>query len=135
MATYVNYYCKGPLEFYSDEHEMLPKPKPPPKPLEVEQDSTGAHMIQKYYTKRLLPIYVKDVQDARAHDDSKDWALQEDHDPSHGTKTPYNVAYELKWSNWIHLLIHPAQSPDLNPAEGCWLRLKQRTKKCLQRDG
>jgi transposase len=60
-----------------------------------------------------------------------DWYLQEDHDPSHGTKTTNNVAYELKMSNWMSLVVHPGQSPDLNPTEGCWLILKQRTKKRL----
>jgi hypothetical protein len=29
--TYVNWYKKGPLKFYDDEKDMLPKPKPPQK--------------------------------------------------------------------------------------------------------
>jgi transposase len=30
--------------------------------------------------------------------------------------------------NWIPLVIHPAQSPDLTPIEGYWWMLKQRLK-------
>jgi hypothetical protein len=29
MYSYVNYYVKGPLEFYNDEEDMLPTLKPP----------------------------------------------------------------------------------------------------------
>jgi hypothetical protein len=32
MYLYINYYVKGPLEFYNDEEDMLPTPKPLRKP-------------------------------------------------------------------------------------------------------
>jgi hypothetical protein len=151
MYTYVNYYVKGPLRFYNDEEDMLPTPKPPPKPRrskyesdaqfqariqeweakkppEVTQESKGAHMTQEYYTKHLLPHYVDAIKQARQRD-LGEWFLQEDGDPSHGTKSTGNVAYIYKRDHGIKTVVHPAGSPDLNPVEGCWLILKQRVKK------
>ena len=40
-----------------------------------------------------------------------------------------NVAQQLKEDNWIEILTHPAQSPDLNVAEACWNILFQRLRK------
>ncbi|KAF7502512.1 hypothetical protein GJ744_005649 [Endocarpon pusillum] len=40
-------------------------------------------MTQKYYTKRLLPIYIKAVQEARISCEQHA-ILQEDNDPSYG---------------------------------------------------
>jgi len=42
-------------------------------------------MTQKYYVKRLLPIYCDAIKDIEVIDD-KPWLLQEDRDPSHGIK-------------------------------------------------
>ncbi|KAF2184646.1 hypothetical protein K469DRAFT_459622, partial [Zopfia rhizophila CBS 207.26] len=153
MYAWVNYYKKGPLNFYSEDdplNKLLSTPKPPGKPRkkknesweqygkrltnweasrppEVELQITGAHITQEYYTKKLLPDYIKALGDARLGDSSKSYYLIEDHDPSHGTKTTHNIAYRIKDESWISRIAHPPQSPDLNPTEGMWNILLQRT--------
>ncbi|KAF2176246.1 hypothetical protein K469DRAFT_646028 [Zopfia rhizophila CBS 207.26] len=123
------------------QNNLLPTPKPPGKPRkkknetweqysqriadweasrppEVELRITGAHMTQKYYTKKLLPEYIQAISKARLRDENKSYYLQEDGDPSHSTKSFGNVAYNAKEMNWIDRIVHPAQSPDLNAIEG-----------------
>ncbi|KAF2179628.1 hypothetical protein K469DRAFT_299468 [Zopfia rhizophila CBS 207.26] len=152
MYAYINWYNKGPLHIYSDhdaDNNLLPKPKYPGKPRqrknetgeqlqaritewdanrppEVEQEIKGAHMTQKYYTKHLLPTYIDAIHRARMRDPLSTWLLQEDHDPSHGTKSLWNVAFTAKVHNWVDTTFHPPQSPDLNPQEGLWNILLQR---------
>ena len=84
-------------------------------------------MTQKYYIERLLPVYVHAIQQARLRD-PQNYLLQEDNDPSHGTKKS-GLAQQLKEANWVNNLMHPAQSPDLNPKEGVWNILKQRARR------
>ena len=65
-------------------------------------------MTQKYYTERLLPVYIQAVQNARFRS-SNPWQLQEDNDPSHGNgpRSLYGLAAKLKDDNWIDCITHP----------------------------
>jgi len=155
MYAYVNWFVKSNLNFYNNEKDLPKKPiiprrlrkliyetqeqhiarvmqweaeKPPP----VNIKAKGNHMTKVYYTKHVLPYYIEAIQKARLEDSSRSWRLQEDNDPSYSTRSRMNVAAELKNSLWVNLLVHPAQSPDLNPIKGIWLILKQRTKRRLR---
>ncbi|KAF2032251.1 hypothetical protein EK21DRAFT_61493, partial [Setomelanomma holmii] len=142
MYASVNWYFKSPLRFYNDEVDMLKPLKPPhqsvkskyetaaqhyeqvkeweaklPPPLKV--NGSGHHMTQEYYAKNVLLSYIN-------------WYLQEDNNPSHGTKSKDNVAENLRQANWIAVIVHLGQSADLKPIEGMWLILKQRAKRRIR---
>jgi hypothetical protein len=152
VAAWISWHGKAEkLEFYNDEEDTIKQPSMPPKPRrrptteseseylarvqkweatkphKVEKKVSGNHMTQKYYTERLLPIYINAVQVQRSYD-SQSWYLQEDGDPSHGVRKS-GLAQALKDANWIVNLKHPAQSPDLNPIESIWNIIKQRLRR------
>jgi hypothetical protein len=54
-------------------------------------------MTQKYYTDRLLPVYVNTIQKARIRD-SRPWLLQEDRDPSYSIRKA-GLAFKFKQDN------------------------------------
>ena len=152
-AAFVNWHKIGPLQFYNDEKaepimevRQDPKPRRHPKhgneeeyqqrlreweanlPKKPDVKVPGNLMTQAYYTDKLLPGYVNAIRDAQIK--GREHAiLQEDNDPSHGTRSLNNVAAKLKKDKNIELLKHPANSPDLNPIEACWNILKQ----CIKR--
>jgi hypothetical protein len=69
-------------------------------------------MTQAYYTTRLLPIYVNEIQSHRIYY-GFDCVLQQENDPSHGTRPDDNAAKRFQIDNLIPILLHPPQSTDI----------------------
>jgi hypothetical protein len=110
VAAWITWFEKAEkLEFYNDEEAREEQPPMPPKPRrrpktesedeyqarlkdweaqkphKVDVKPQGNSMTQKYYTERLLPVYIDAIQKARLRDPGP-WLFQEDGDPSHGMR-------------------------------------------------
>ena len=129
IAAQINQHEKASkLEFYNDEEEHIQRPQRPRKPRKTMHESEeefaarlreqeallpheqvikpkGNAMTQKYYSERLLPVYIKAIQKAHLRD-PKPWLFQEDNDPSHGTGRR-GLATCLKEANWIDSFPYP----------------------------
>ena len=132
VAAWITWWDKADkLEFYKDEENaviqspMPPKPRRCPttesedeyqlrlkereakKPHKAEVKPQGNVMTQKYYTERLLLVYIEAIQKACLRDAGL-WLFQEDGDPSHGIGKS-GLAAKLKEENWILNHKHPVE--------------------------
>ena len=62
---------------------------------DAEVKPKGNSMTQIFYTKHVLPVYIKRIKELEDRYERR-FYLQEDNDPSHGTRSDHNVAARLK---------------------------------------
>lgn len=147
VAAGISYNHKGPLIFYHDPAEPSEKQRKPQKPrrrkaetdeqfagrLKVHKDEIskipvppkGNCMTQEFYAENILPLHIQQIQ-ALEKRYGRRYRLQEDGDPSHGKRSQNNPAELLRQGADLLILVHPPQSPDLNPIEAIWMIVKKR---------
>jgi hypothetical protein len=83
----------------------------------------GNCMTQVFYAKKILPEHIKQVKALEVRYNLK-YHFQEDDNSSHGIKSLNSPPAQLKREADLLLLMHPPQSPDINPVEACWNIIK-----------
>ena len=74
----------------------------------------------------LQPIIATFALITRTLNGSPEPLFMEDGNSAHGHKSAHNCCAKYRAKHGISLLPHPSTSPDMNPIEKCWRRLKQK---------
>jgi len=90
---------------------------------------TGA-LVQTDYLAQVLEPYIRPILEAFAAithllRPSVEPLFMEDGNPAHGHKSITNCCQRFRTKYGIILMPHPSTSPDMNPIEKCWRRIKQ----------
>src|SRR6266487_3590379 len=90
---------------------------------------TGA-FTQKDYLTQILQSHIQPILEAFAAITHQlrpvaEPLFMEDGNSAHGHKSTHNCCAKWRTSHGIILMPHPSTSPDMNPIEKCWRRIKQ----------
>ena len=83
---------------------------------------------QKDYLAQVLAPYIEGILEAFAevtHQLGVEPLFMEDGNSAHGHKSISNYCARYRTAHGIVLMPHPSTSPDMNPIEKCWRRIKQ----------
>jgi len=98
-------------------------------PLIFVHGSGKSHALtQVDYLSQVLEPYIRPILEAFAlitHELGVDPLFMEDGNPAHGHKSHTNCCQRFRTKYGIILMPHPGSSPDMNPIEKCWRRIKQ----------
>ncbi|KAL8696309.1 MAG: hypothetical protein Q9201_007728 [Fulgogasparrea decipioides] len=98
-------------------------------PHHVDIRPEGNSMTQRFYADIILPKHIQALRESERLSGGFPHLLQEDNDPSHGTKSAINYAQLVRDKSHIQSLSHPGNSLDLSPIEAIWNIIKQRVRK------
>jgi hypothetical protein len=87
----------------------------------------GAFTQQNYLDQVLKPHIEPILEEFGVHTHKLDMEplFMEDGNSAHGHKSTKNCCAKWRTSHGIILMPHPSTSPDMNPIEKCWRRIKQ----------